>query len=57
MRLKGRGLPGKNPGDFYVILEIVLPETLSDKEQALYQSLQQASAHDGAFKPREDLVV
>jgi curved DNA-binding protein len=57
MRLKGRGLPGKNSGDFYVILEIVVPETLSDKEQELYQSLKQASEQDGAFKPRENLVA
>ena len=26
MRLKGRGIPSKIPGDFYVTLEIVLPE-------------------------------
>ena len=57
MRLKGRGLPGKNPGDFYVIIEIVLPETLSKKEQELYQRLKQASTQGGAFKPRENLVV
>tara|TARA_R110002111_G_C6006607_1_gene374036 strand:+ start:6808 stop:7779 length:972 start_codon:yes stop_codon:yes gene_type:complete len=52
MRLKGRGIPGKNPGDFYVVLEIVLPEQLSDKEKELYEALQQAS---GNFNPRAKL--
>lgn len=52
MRLKGRGIPAKQPGDFYVTLVIVLPESLSDKENALYQELQQANSH---FNPREKL--
>jgi curved DNA-binding protein len=52
MRLKGRGIPGKTVGDFYVTLEIVLPDRLSDKEKTLYQDLQQASSH---FNPREKL--
>jgi len=25
LRLRGRGLPGRTPGDQYVVLEIVLP--------------------------------
>jgi len=44
MRFKGRGIPGKTPGDFYILLEIVLPESLSDKEKSLYQALQQESS-------------
>jgi len=52
MRLKGRGIPAKQPGDFYVILEIVLPDPISDKEKALYEELQQASSH---FNPRAKL--
>ena len=39
MRLKGRGLPGKVPGDFFVKLKIAFPTGLSDEEQALYQQL------------------
>jgi curved DNA-binding protein len=39
MRLKGRGLPGKVAGDFYVKLKIVMPKTLSAEEESLYQSL------------------
>jgi curved DNA-binding protein len=52
MRLKGRGIPAKQPGDFYVKLEIVLPDSISDKEKALYKELQQASNH---FNPRAKL--
>ena len=54
MRLKGRGIPDKTPGDFYVTLEIVLPENLSDKEKTLYESLQQEALH---FNPRAKLGV
>jgi curved DNA-binding protein len=52
LRLKGRGLPSQEPGDFYVTLEIVLPNQLSDTEKALYESLQQAAAN---FNPRASL--
>lgn len=52
MRLKGRGIPAKQPGDFYVTLMIVLPEHISEKEKALYQQLQQTSNH---FNPRGKL--
>jgi len=31
LRLKGKGLPGKNPGDFYVVLQIVLPPSSDPK--------------------------
>ena len=39
MRLKGRGLPSKVAGDFFVKLKIVLPKSLSGEEEELYQSL------------------
>ncbi|ASP47058.1 DnaJ C-terminal domain-containing protein [Cognaticolwellia beringensis] len=39
MRLKGRGLPCKVAGDFFVKLKIVFPKSLSTEEEALYQSL------------------
>lgn len=52
MRLKGRGIPGKVPGDFYILLKIVLPNSLSDKEKSLYQALQQESIN---FNPRLEL--
>lgn len=41
MRLKGRGLPGKVAGDFFVKLKITLPKSLTEEEQALYQQLKE----------------
>jgi curved DNA-binding protein len=41
MRLKGYGIPGNPPGDFFVTLKIVLPDSLSDKEKSLYEALHQ----------------
>ena len=54
MRLKGRGIPGKTPGDFYITLTIVLPDKLSDKAISLYETLQQ---EDKSFNPRAKLGV
>ncbi len=54
MRLSGRGIPGRTPGDFYVTLQIILPDKLSDKEIALYKTLQQET---GNFNPRTKLGV
>jgi curved DNA-binding protein len=54
MRLKGRGIPCKTPGDFYVILQIVLSDHMSDKEKSLYEDLQQESS---GFNPRNTLGV
>lgn len=39
MRLKGRGIPNKTVGDFFVKLKIVFPKSLSVEEETLYQSL------------------
>jgi curved DNA-binding protein len=47
MRLKGRGLPSKIPGDFFVKLKIAFPKSLSPEEETLYQSLKGlATSHD-----------
>jgi len=54
MRLKGRGIPAKIPGDFYATLKVVLPENLSDKEKELYEALKQQSIN---FNPRAKLGV
>lgn len=53
LRLKGRGIPGSPPGDFYVVLEIALPEASTDKARALYRQM----AQELAFDPRRDLGV
>ncbi|OQK15670.1 cytochrome C biogenesis protein [Methyloprofundus sedimenti] len=54
MRLKGRGIPAKVAGDFYITLEIVLPDKLSEQEKSLYQALQREA---GNFNPRAKLGV
>jgi curved DNA-binding protein len=52
LRLKGRGLPGKNPGDLYAVLSIALPKADSDAGRAAYEALAKAFA---AFDPRAHL--
>ncbi|MBT8528479.1 DnaJ domain-containing protein [Polynucleobacter paneuropaeus] len=51
MRLKGKGMPSKEPGDFYVVPNIVLPEAQSAAQKAAYQELEKAFD----FKPRSHL--
>jgi len=51
MRLKGRGLPGKEPGDEFVVLQIMNPAADSDKAKKLYMQM----AEELAFNPREEL--
>ena len=53
MRLKGRGLPGKVPGDQIVTLQIVIPKTDNDTVIRLYEELAKASD----FNPREKFGV
>ncbi|MBE0489359.1 MAG: DnaJ domain-containing protein [Halomonas sp.] len=49
LRLKGRGIPGTEPGDLYVELEVVLPPADTDKARELYQTM----AQELAFDPRQ----
>lgn len=51
LRLKGRGLPGKTPGDFFVVLQIALPPAHSERAKAIYQKMQQ----ELDFNPRLSL--
>jgi curved DNA-binding protein len=53
LRLKGRGLPGKVPGDFYVVLNLALPSAHSDEAQALYREMEAKLG----FDPRASLGV
>ncbi len=53
LRLKGRGIPAQSPGNFYVTLKVVMPDTLSDKAKDLYRELAQAQA----FNPRAGMGV
>jgi curved DNA-binding protein len=42
LRLKGRGLPGKQAGDLYAVLAITLPRPDTDAARAAYAALAQA---------------
>jgi len=53
LRLKGRGIPASEPGDFYVELRIVLPRADSDKARQAYEALRR----EFAFNPRAGMEV
>jgi curved DNA-binding protein len=53
LRLKGRGIPAKPPGDFYVILQIALPPAQDDKAKAAYAAMAAALP----FDPRAGMGV
>jgi curved DNA-binding protein len=50
LRLKGRGLPGSEPGDQIVVLEIRVPVPETHEEQAAYAEFKDAFA---GFDPRQ----
>lgn len=52
MRLKGRGLPGKIPGDQYITLEIHTPKAETDAEKELYKNM----SKELDFNPRQALL-
>ncbi len=54
LRLRGKGLPGTPPGDFYAVLSIALPPAGDDAAQAAYRAL--ASSFEG-FNPRAALEM
>jgi len=53
LRLTGRGLPTKVPGNFFVELQIVLPLASTDQAIEVYQNMQQTLG----FNPRESMGV
>lgn len=53
MRLRGRGIPGKPPGDFYVIPQITLPPANNDAAKELYRKMEK----EMAYNPRSKLGV
>ena len=52
LRLKGKGIPGNTPGDFYVVLQVVLPIAESDADRTFYAGL---AEHFSSFRPRSRL--
>ena len=53
LRLKGRGLPTQEPGDFFVVLQIVLPPADTESAKAVYRNMQEQLD----FNPRQSLGV
>lgn len=54
LRLKGRGIPGKIPGDFFVVLQVVLPLAADDNAKGFYHGMAEQFK---SFKPRAGLGV
>tara|TARA_R110000824_G_scaffold336_1_gene1669 strand:- start:81519 stop:82475 length:957 start_codon:yes stop_codon:yes gene_type:complete len=50
LRLKGKGLPGKVPGDFIATIKIVMPDKATDKSRELFTAL----AEELPFNPRAE---
>jgi curved DNA-binding protein len=53
LRLKGRGLPGSQNGDLYVLLQIILPPAEGKNAQEIYRKMER----ELAFNPRAALGV
>jgi curved DNA-binding protein len=53
LRLKGRGIPAKNPGNLYVVLQITLPPANNDKAKEIYKTM----AKELDFNPRVHLAA
>jgi curved DNA-binding protein len=53
LRLKERGVPGSPAGDFYVVLEVVLPAADTAKAKEAYEAM----AKELPFNPREKMGV
>lgn len=53
LRLKGRGIPAKTPGDLYVVLQIALPKATGKAAKEAYEKFRQATE----FNPRAHLGV
>jgi len=49
LRLRGKGLPSEPAGDFYLVLDVVLPPADSDKARQLYETM----AREMPFNPRQ----
>ncbi|ASJ70900.1 DnaJ C-terminal domain-containing protein [Granulosicoccus antarcticus] len=50
LRLKGRGFPGKTPGDHLVVLRVDIPAVENDEQRALYESMKNLWSDDMARK-------
>jgi curved DNA-binding protein len=55
LRLKGKGIPGKTPGDLYAVLRIAMPRDSSAAQQQAWREL--AKLHEADFDPRAAMGV
>ncbi len=53
LRLKGRGMPSRPPGDLYAVLTITLPQEINERARDAYRALAEAQP----FNPRAALGV
>jgi len=53
LRLKGRGIPSKTPGDLYVVLQIALPPANDEKSREFYRRMRE----EIEFDPRATMEV
>ena len=53
LRIKGRGLPSKEPGDLFAVLQIVLPAADTEAAKEAYREMERKLA----FDPRAKLGV
>ncbi|HML30137.1 MAG TPA: DnaJ C-terminal domain-containing protein [Hyphomicrobium sp.] len=53
LRIRGRGIPAKEPGDLYAVLKIVWPPATDEKAKKIYEEM----AKELAFDPRAGLGV
>ncbi|MCA0912389.1 DnaJ C-terminal domain-containing protein [Marinobacter nauticus] len=54
LRLKGKGFPGKHPGDQIVVLQVAMPEQHTAEAEKLYEKLAEL---EKGFDPRSKLHV
>ena len=53
MRLKGKGLPAKTPGDFYVVLDIIAPKPTTAAQKEIYETMANEFKD---FNPRKEVA-
>lgn len=50
LRIRGKGIPSRTPGDLFLDIQVVLPGAHTAKARQLYETM----AHELAFNPRPD---
>ena len=53
LRLRGRGIPARDPGDLYVVLQIALPKADTPEAKDAYRRMEEALQ----FNPRADMGI